>query len=177
MTAAVEGQVVSSDQGPQPEEQHVHQDYWGTDETHRWFFPDGEQWVDIKTMNEGDRARFEHMTSTDLMVEQRTQNARIRMDQSRDRHELLKSAIIDWHLYRWDKLHKQQEEIRFTKEKLGTWIDATNPALVDQIHMFIRKHNPWLHGEMTIEQVDEEIDRLRDVRSDLVKREEGKESS
>lgn len=174
--AALEPTVVPSDEGPQPQIA----DYWGTDETHDWFFPDKIQFVTIKVMNEGDRSVFERMTSTDLNIDQRTQSTRVRMDQARDRHELLKRAIVGWKLYR--RAHKgpnegKMEELNFSQENLSKWLQEAPPKIIDEINMFIRKHNTWLHGDMTIEQIDEEIERLRDVRAQLVERDAGKGDS
>lgn len=176
MTEPMQAAVVPSDEGPQP--QIV--DYWGTDETERWNFPDGVQWMDVKVMNEGDRGRFERLTSQDLRVDQRSQQAIMKMDQTRDRHSLIEAAVTNWKLYKKIKGGEragQLEEVRFTREKLTAWLQEANPKLVDDLSMFIRKVNPWLHGEMTIEQVDQEIERLRGVRDDLEKRDAGKVDS
>ena len=176
MTEGIEAAVVPSTEGPQPQIF----DYWGTDETHRWDFPDGVQWMEVKVMNEGDRAKFERLTSQDLRVDQRSQQAIMRLDQARDRHSLIEAAIVNWKLYRKTKGGNndgQLEEVRFTREKLTGWLQTADPRLVDDISMFIRKVNPWLHGEMTIEQVDQEIERLRGVRDDLEKRDAGKADS
>ena len=172
----IEPTVVPSSEGPQPQIF----DYWGTDETHRWNFPDGVQWIDIKVMDEGDRAKFERLTSQDLRVDQRSQQAIMKLDTARDRHSLIEAAVVNWKMYR--KIHKgenagQLEEVRFTREKLTDWLGHADPRHVDDLSMFIRRHNSWLHGEMTIEQVDQEIDRLRGVRDDLEKRESGKGDS
>lgn len=176
MTEGMQATVVPSDEGPQP--QIV--DYWGTDLTERWNLPDGVQWMEVKVMNEGDRSKFERLTSQDLRVDQRSQQAIMKMDQARDRHSLIEAAVTNWKLYRKIKGGEKQgqlEEVRFTREKLTAWLEEADPKLVDDLSMFIRKINPWLHGEMTIEQVDQEIERLRGVRDDLEKRDAGKAAS
>jgi len=155
-------------------------DYWGTEETQRWYFPDNRQYMVVKVMNEGDRTKYERTTSQDITVERQTQNTHIKMDLAKDRHGLIKAAVCDWNLYRKDRHSGQMVQVPFqgnAPNGLDGWLQHADPRLVDELSLFIRKVNPWLFGEMTIEQIDEDIDRLQKVREDLVRREQGKESS
>lgn len=153
-------------------------DYWGTEDSQNWYFPDKRQFMVVKVMDEGDRSKYERDTSTDLVIEGQTRNTRVKMDMARDRHGLIKSAVVGWNLFR--RTHKgpnqgQMEPVAFSDHNLADWLKSANPKLVDELSLFIRKVNPWLFGEMTIEQIDEDIDRLQKVREDLVRKEQGKD--
>jgi hypothetical protein len=161
----------------EPLEQGAFEDYWGTDETVPWYFPDGKQYMTVKIMTEGDRQKFERDTSQDLLIDRQTQNTHVKMDMAKDRHALIKAAVSGWNLKRRNRSNGQLEDYNFSEQHLTEWLRYADPRLVDQLALFIRKTNPWLFGEMTVEQVEEDIERLQKVRDDLIRREEGKESS
>jgi hypothetical protein len=140
-------------------------DYWGTDEYSEWYLPDGVQFFRFKIMNEGEKTKFEKMTNQDLIVN-RDQSARVRVDPSEQRHSLIKSSVVGWNLY------KGGEVVGYSPQLLNKWLEGANPKLVEDLEFAIRMANPWMQSEMT-EEVDKEIARLYEVRSQLVEKEAG----
>lgn len=159
-------------------------DYFGFDEREKWFFPDGKQWIEFKKLTEGDRAKYLKATRSDVHLNQKTQEARLSFDQSRDRKELLLAAITDWHIVRivGTGADKKVFLIPFNNNKtvggeLSKWIDAANPALLGNLEKAIRKCNPWLLNEMTVEDIDKEIADLHELRAVAEKREAEEKNS
>lgn len=150
-------------------------DYWGFDERQQWFFPDGKQFIEFKIMNEGDRSRYQKLVNRDIAVSRATGDAKIKLDQAEERKALLESSVTGWNLYR------QGSPVPFAIGSPGAtfeqWLAAANPKLVDDLEFAIRKANPWLQAEMSVEEIDKEMDRLRELREQAVKREMGEASS
>src|SRR4051812_3892522 len=71
------------------EDQAVYEDYFGFAETQRWYFPDGKQYIEFQRMNEGERARFQKMTTRDVTVIRGSGDAKVKMDPATERHELI----------------------------------------------------------------------------------------
>lgn len=153
------------------------EDYWGTEETHKVYLPDGKQYFIIKPMNEGEKARFQKMTSKDVVLQQKTGDARLAVDPAGERHELIKASTIGWKLYKKNKETGQFEEVGYSKQVLDKWLQGANPKAVEKVEHGIRLLNPWLQGEMTVEDIDEELDRLTDLRKQIAEREVGEGAS
>lgn len=151
--------------------------YWGSDETDRFYLPDGRQYFEFKIMNEGEKARFQRTTNRDITIEQKTQNAKMRVDPALERHELIKTSVTDWHLVGQDDKTGRREWVRFTKDKLDKWLTKADPKIVEQLEHKIRMANPWMSDEMTVEQIDEELNRLRELREQVEAREAGEGAS
>jgi hypothetical protein len=81
-------QPVAPSTDPQPPVE----DYWGTEEYSQWYLPDGVQFFKFKIMNEGEKAKFEKITNQDMIVNQ-DRSARLRFDQTTQRHELIKTSV------------------------------------------------------------------------------------
>lgn len=148
-------------------------DYWGVDEQDKFFLPDGKQYFLIQIMTEGNRAKFQRQTNQDLTVN-RDGGAKIKVDQAKDRHELIKTAIVGWFIVRKDARDGKFKEVPFDNNSILNWLDTANPALVDDVVFAIRKANPWLQSDMSVEDIDKEISNLNDLREAAVKRESGK---
>lgn len=139
-------------------------DYWGTNETVKHYLKDGKQYFVIQPMNEGAKTRFQKMTNQDVVLEQKSGNARLKVDPATERHELIKASVIDWHMVQRDKHTGQFEEVRFTPDKLSKWLQTAPPHVVSDLEFAIRKANPWLQADMSVEDIDEEINRLVELR-------------
>lgn len=159
-------------------------DYFGFDERERWFFPDGKQWIEFKKLTEGDRAKFLKATRSDVHLNQKSGEARLSFDQSRERKELLMHSICDWHMMK--RTVKNGEtgwvHIPFSPNTSGggilsQWIDSANPAVLGNLEKAIRKCNPWLLNELTVEQIDKEIADLQELRAVAEKREADEKNS
>jgi hypothetical protein len=153
----------------------VFEDYFGFDEIKQWFFPDGKQFVQFQVMNEGQKSRFQKLTNRDITLSRTSGDAKIKADPAEERHALLTSSVVGWSLYR------NGQPVPFSIGSNGAafeqWLNAANPKLVEDLEFEIRKSNPWLQAEMTVEEIDKEMDRLRELRDEIVKRDAAKASS
>jgi len=145
-------------------------DYWGTDTFEKWYLPDGVQYFQFKIMNEGEKVKFEKLTNNDLIVN-RDQSARVKVDPSEARHAIIKTSVTTWNMY------KGGEVVDFNKHVLEQWLAVADPKLVEELEFAIRMANPWMQSEMSVEEIDKEINRLHDVRKQLVDRQAGEASS
>lgn len=151
------------------------EDYWGTDETVNVYLPDGKQYFVVKPMNEGEKAKFQKMTSKDVVLQQRTGDARMSIDPAGERHQLIKSSVINWQIFK--KVNGRPEPVGFSKQMLEKWLETAPPKVVEHVEHKIRLVNPWLQAEMTLADIDEEIDRLAELRKQVVEREAGEAAS
>ena len=145
-------------------------DYFGTDETFRFVFPDGITYVEHKTLTEGDRRKFLKATSKGVKVEKNTGDTFIPLDPGGQRIELLKIAIIDWNMV------SKGQTVAFSSSALDRFINSANPSLIEDIEEEIRNHNRWLLDDLTAEDIKEEIERLQDMLEEVEAREAGKEN-
>ena len=164
---------VGSDERPDSGELYV--DYWGTDETHRHVLPDGKQWFEFKIMDEGARTRFQKLTNSDLTV-MRDNTAKVKMDPAAERHTLIKESVTDWNLMQ-KYPDGSFQAAPFSKQGLSQWLEKAPPKIVDELEFAIRKANPWMQADMSVEEIDKEVDRLLDLRKDVEARKLGESSS
>jgi hypothetical protein len=155
-------------------------DYFGFEEEGVFTFPDGKTKIWYRAMNEGDRARFQRETNRDVALERNTGNARIRTDPAGERKALILASCTNWNLHKKDPQSGQMVPVPFSGQTagstLGQWLEKANPKLVDALEEAIRKINPWLVGDMSLEDIDREMDRLRELRDEKVKLEAEKEA-
>lgn len=170
MTAPVQPAV----QPQSTQDESSYEDYFGFEETKKWYFPDGKQFIEFKVMNEGEKARFQKLTNSDIVVERGTNNARLKVDAAAERHALLQTSVVGWNLYR------QGKPVPFSNGTPGStfmqWLTNTNPKLVEDLEREVRKSNPWLMDEMSVEDIDKEMANLQEMREAAVKREAEKKS-
>jgi hypothetical protein len=91
----------------------------------------------------------------------------MKMDQAQERHELIRTCVTDWNLYRGG------QPIPYSEKALKDWLELTNPKLVEDLEKEIRKINPWLLGEMSSEDIQREIDSLNEMLVVAQERERG----
>lgn len=153
-------------------------DYFGYDETEKFTLPDGKQWIGFRRLTEGDRAKFERSTQRDVKFNRKTDDAAIRLDSATDRHELIKISVTDWYMVRRNRADTGWEVQAFSKaghnEARGPgsfeqWLNLANPKIVNDLYLAIRKANPFLAEDLTLEMIDEELDRLKEMREEKVK--------
>jgi hypothetical protein len=161
-------------------EEEVYEDYFGFDERHVFFFPDGKQYIEYQAMNEGARAKFQKSTNKDVVVERASGNARMKVDPASERQELLKVSVTGWHLMRRNDAGKFQP-VPFSKGSPGStfeqWLAVANPKIVEQLEIAVRKANPWLLADQSSEEIRREIETLEEAFAAAVKRETGEGSS
>lgn len=156
-----------------------YEDYFGFDETQAFTLPDGKQQIFFKIMNEGAKTRFQQKTNRDIHVNRNSQDMRIKADPAGERRELIRASVVDWTLMRRAKNGSGWERAPFSNngsegDELTKWLNNANPKLVEDLEDVIRKANPWLQADMTVEQIDEEIQRLHELRANVVKENEKK---
>lgn len=155
--------------------------YFGFDERDKWYFPDGKQWIEFKKLAEGDRAKYLKATRSDVHLNQRSGEARIPFDQSKDRKQLLLASCTNWHVVRPSR-NGGLELAPFGNNgsdgcEFAKWIDRQDPALLGALEKKIRKVNPWLMNEMSSEQIRKEIVDLEDLLVAAEKREADEKNS
>lgn len=158
----------------EPDAVQAFEDYWGTDDIRRHMLPDGKQYFEFRVMNEGDKAKFQKLTNQDLTIG-RDNTAKVRMDPAAERHTLIKTSVTNWNLYK--AVNGRPEPVGFSKQLLEKWLDTAPPKIVEDLEYAIRKANPWLQADMTVEEIDKEIERLEELRKTVKEREVGETSS
>lgn len=156
-----------------PVTKHVFQDYWGKDTSEKFIFPGQEdlpveyqQYIEFKPMNEGARARFQKKTNRGVVIESRTQNARMGMDPAGDRKALFEESVTGW------LFAKDGELVQFSMHRFLSWYEKADPYIIDELERAIRKENKWMVNEMSSEAIREEIENLEDQYKEAIKREE-----
>jgi len=145
----------------------VFADYWGFDETENWYFPDKQQYLVIKKMNEGARAKYQKNIRNDVTIQRQSGDARLRTDPVAERHALFDACIVDWMVY------KNGQPLPFSPRNWQQLRDALNPKLIEDIEKACRKANPWLLQDMSLEDIDREIESLQEMRELKVKEDAG----
>lgn len=155
-------------------------DYFGFDDKEQHYLPDNRQWLELKKLNEGDRAKYESSTSKDIRINRRTEDATLNVNQSIDRQALLRAAITNWNLVTRNNAGKIVP-VPFGNNGEGStlnqWIQKADPSIINKVVDHIRKMNPWLTGDMTVEMIDEEIERLNELRQEIELREASEKNS
>lgn len=156
-------------------EEVQYEDYFGFESYHEFTLPDGKQKIFFTSLNEGQKTKFQQKINKDIHLNQQTRDARIKTDPAGERHELILASVTGWTLKRRSPRSGQWEDVPFSGERRGSeldkWLQVANPVIVEKLEEAIRKANPWMLAEMTVEQIDEEIKRLEDLRKDVIERE------
>lgn len=159
-------------------------DYFGFDDTRKYYLPDGRQYIEFKALTEGQRARYEAQTSRDIRFNRRTDDAAIRMDAAADRRALIQASVVGWHMVRnvGTKEQPRWEPVAFSNngtpgDTLSQWLDKANPRFVNELVAEIRKANEWMTEDMSVEMIDEEIKRLQELRAQAEEREARQKNS
>lgn len=146
----------------------VQVDYFSYSENANVLLPDGVSFVTIKKLNEGDRKKYQNATNREIALASRGGDAKVRLAPGDDRHALLKASIIGWNLSQGGNI------VPFTNQALEMFLQRTDPVIVDLLEKEIRKFNPWLLGELTVEQIQTEIDALEEMKHAKLREDEGK---
>ena len=152
----------------------VQQEYYGTDETYKVFFPDGVTYVECKYLNEGDRSKFQGSVNKELRLEKVTGDALMKLTPGSERKALLMGAIVDWNLIQKGK------PVPFSTNSVGSnlaqWIEKAPPSIIDMVEKEIRKHEPWTMANLSSKDIQEQIDQLQEMLEAKVKEEAGKDN-
>lgn len=152
-----------------------YEDYFGFAQQVAFTLPDGKQQIFFAVMNEGAKTRYQQKTNKDIHINQQTRDSRIKIDPAGDRHALLDESIVGWSL-KTKNNRGEWVDAPFSKgtpgSELSKWLAVANPALIEKLEDAIRKANPWMQDDMTVEQIDEEIERLGELRKGVIEKSE-----
>jgi hypothetical protein len=154
-----------------PTEDIVEVDYFAFDVTHTVHLPDGKQYVEHRELNEGQRKKYLNGMNRDMLVNRASGDMRVKMAPGDERHALLETAITGWNLQRGGN------PLPFSPKELKNFLEVAPPRIIDIIEKDVRKHNPWLLQEMSVEDIDKEIASLEEMREVKLKEEAGNDSS
>lgn len=149
----------------------VQADYFACDEVRRLTLPDGVSWIDHRVLNEGQRRKYLTSVNRDVRLQRQTGDAFLKMSPGDEKKALLESAMCGWNLVR------NGEPIPFSAPALRDFLDRANPTTIDLIEFEIRKANPWLQSEMSVADMNKELERLTELRDAKIREDEGKASS
>lgn len=152
-------------------------DYFAFEEIGEFTLPDGKQKIFLKALNEGAKRKFQKETSRDLRVQRSSGDALVKMDPGAERLSLCQESITGWKLRRRNPQKGHWEDAPFDQPTLRRFLDATNPAIIEDLEQAIRKLNPWLLDELSVEEIDKEIANLNELREKAVEREAAKAGS
>lgn len=155
-------------------------DYFGFEDQDKHYLPDGKQYFLLQRMNEGQKSRYQKDIRSDITIARSTGDAKMKADPAGERHALIKACVIDWYMLRKGS-DGHPEPIPFSGPGAGgrnapsleKWLSVADPKLVEDLEKACRKLNPWLLSEMSVEDIDREIDSLKEMREEAVKREQG----
>lgn len=156
-------------------------DYFGFASEEKWYFPrqeklpeDQKQYLLIKKMNEGDKAKYQRKTNKDIRIQRTTGDARMSVDAVEERHELIRLSVVGARV----KLRQPDGTLRFDDKKpsviVANLLDNGDPDVVQQLERFIRELNPWMRTDMSVEEIDKEIARLEEIKKEKADEEAGK---
>lgn len=158
------------EQGVPTEERRV-VDYFAAAGTYEVMLPDGIQFVTVKEFREGDRRKYLSKVNRDIRIEKVSGDAKMRGPAGEEKVALIMAAVVEWHVY------EGGAPLPFSQRALDRFMEMAPPAIIDHIDHEIRRHEPWLVGEPTLEEIDKEIADLQELREKVVEREQGKAAS
>lgn len=140
----------------------IYEDYWGTDSTTRYMMPDGHQWFEIKKMSEGNRAQYQREAGLQMTSQRKTGDTKIDIDQAQDRLALILNSVIAWNIVKKTGVN-DFTPILFNRQALRQWVNETNPNYVDNLIQEIRKFNPFLQEDLSVEDLEKQEAEVREL--------------
>jgi hypothetical protein len=147
-------------------------DYFGVDRTEKVMLPDGKSYIIIKELDEGGRRNFQNKTNKDVRLQRQTGDAFMKLGTGEDRYAMLESAITDWNLHSKHGQTGEMVAIPFNATQLKKFLDSAPTKVIDLIEKKIRLMNPWLQGEISVEDIDKQIEDLQEMREAKLQEEE-----
>lgn len=163
--AQIESEMVA--QGIAPTED-VYEDYFGFGDQERVTLPDGKSWVEFKVMNEGDRRKYLNQQNKKVTIRKGSGDAEMQLAPGDDKYNLLALTICNWNLRRGG------QPVPFNGAELQRFLNGANPKIIDIIHREVTLAHPWLLDQMTVEDIDKEIENLQKMREVVERNEAGK---
>lgn len=154
----------------------AYQDFFSPFVSYETFtLPDGLQTITFKIMSEGERMKYQQKTNRPINIDRKSDTASIRPDIAEDRRELIVQSVTDWTLMRRTD-EGEWIPVPFSSANLRNWVATSNPKIISDLERSIQKANPWMQAEMSIEDIDLEIENLRELR-DRIEKEESEKNS
>src|SRR5688572_6474931 len=142
-------------------------DYFGFQERKNYYLPDKVSYFVLEAMNEGAKAKFQKSTRRDLVLKKGSGDASFSIDPAQERHALIRECVKDWNMMRGG------QSIPFGEAGLRDFLSLADPKIVEGLELEIRKMNPWLLNELTVEEIDKQIEELQEMRKVAEERERG----
>lgn len=141
--------------------------HWRFDAAPERFILDKEtgEYVEFTPMDGGRKTEYERRTSRDIYMQTGgKQNMRMSLDPARDREALLEGSITDWHIERPEVDKATGVEtwvpVPYNKANLREWLRVADPEDLTELEIAIRKANPWLLNEQSLDDLKEARDEL-----------------
>jgi len=154
-----------------PDRTSVQADYFGFEERQVCNLPDGVSWIEHQTLNEGARREYLNKVNKEVAIKRLSGDAVMKMQSGDDKHALLEAAIVGWNLTR------AGQPVPFSKGSRGStlsqFLEKTDPKIVDIIEKDVRKHNTWLMVDLSVEDIQKQIDELEEMKAVKIKEEAG----
>jgi hypothetical protein len=145
----------------------VQADYFAFEEYRQVPLPDGTSWVQIKALNEGDKRKYLNSINREVKIGKITGDATMSLATGEEREAILRASICGWNLQRGG------QPVPFSKHELDGFLSKGNPKIFDIIEKEIRSLNTWLLSDVTVEDIDKQIEELEELRAVKVREEEG----
>lgn len=129
--------------------------YFGKDRTERHYLPDGQTFMTIKRLMEGDRRKYQDRTSSGFRMEKGSGDSIVDLKPGTARHMLIQMAVVGWNL-----VNEEQTPVECNQATKELFLDYADPEIVDDLEKAIRELNPWLSD-------DDSLDDLLEARDDL----------
>lgn len=156
--------------GEEPTEK-VQVDYFAPEPDATTFLPDGVSYVTHKKLTEGDRKAYLKVVNKDIKIQKGTGDALMRLASGEERTALLQVALTGWNLV------SGGSPLPFNPQNLRKFLDNGRVEVLEVIEKAVRKNNPWLMSDVTVEDIDAEIESLQEQRQLILDRESGKDAS
>jgi hypothetical protein len=156
-------------------EETMQVDYFGFEETENVFLPDGKSYITIAALNEGGRRRYLNRVNREVRIAKQTGDAVMQLANGDERRILLAEAVVGWNLVAKDRTGNIVA-VPFKDQKLNEWLDKANPTIVDIVDKAVRKQNPWLMQDVTLDDLLKQRDELDEQIEKKRAEAEGKES-
>jgi len=148
-----------------PEELEV-VDFFAFKETKEVYLRDTQQYLTIKRLTEGDRRKYMNATSREVKFAQGGSTS-MALRPGDDRRALLETAVCGWNVSRNGK------PVDFNTRNFAAFLDAVDPTLIDEVEKEVRAYNPWLMADVTVEDIDEQLAELEELRKTKLMEAEG----
>lgn len=156
-------------------EERVQVDYFGFSEQEKVMLPDGVSFVLIAALNEGGRRNYLDKVNREVVITKGTGDARMQMANGTERLILLRHAMVGWNLKARDRVG-DLVDVPFREPKVNDFLEKASPTIIDIIDKAVRKQNPWLMQDVTLDDLLKQRDELDEQIEKKRQEDEGKES-